>query len=116
MKNCPAPTQDPKLNNRNRLRAIREAMYGPVKVTFLGQIRDLRGEAAARYWRKMAGRWGLPVSTAIYRRCGNCGAFDTSRKMVACGGASPDGEVGYCRAWNFTCAARRSCLSWSPAR
>jgi hypothetical protein len=83
--NCPAPTQDPKLNNRNRLRAIREAMYGPVKGTLFG-------------------------------RCGNCAAFDTSRQMVACGGASPDGEVGYCHAWNFTCAARRCCLSWSPER
>ena len=114
--NCPAPTQDAKLNHRNRLRAVREAKYGPVKVTMFGQVRDLHGNSAIRYWDKMADRWGIPFADAIRRRCGNCGAFDTSRQMIDCGGAVASGEVGYCHAWNFTCAARRSCLSWSPAR
>ena len=114
--NCPAPTQDTRLNNRNRLRAVREAMYGPVKVTLFGRVRDLSGNAVIRYWERIARRWGLPYSEATTRRCGNCAAFDTSPQMVACGGASPDGEVGYCHAWNFTCAAQRVCLSWSPKR
>lgn len=114
--NCPTPTQNPRINARNRLRAVREAMYGPVKVTIFGKVVDLRGGLALRYWRRMGVRWGIPYDEAIYRRCGNCAAYDTSPGMVACGGASSDGSVGYCHAWNFTCAARRTCLSWSPRR
>lgn len=115
--NCPAATQDPKLNNRNRLRAVREAKYGPVRITMFGmQVIDLEGGAALRYWRNMARRWGIPYTDAIRRRCGNCAAFDTSPEMVNCRGASRNGTLGYCHAWNFTCAARRSCLSWSPRR
>ena len=115
--NCPRPTKYPQLNAHNRLLAIREAMYGPVRVTFLDRrVLDLQGKAVRVYWKRMARRWGLPLADAIERRCGNCAAFDTSPQMVACGGASSDGEVGYCHAWNFTCAARRTCLSWSPAR
>ena len=114
--NCPAPTRNPKINARNRLRAVREAMYGPVRVTIFGKIVDLDGRTAVRYWEKIAKRWGISYDEAIYRRCANCAAYDTSPDMVACGGASKDGSVGYCHAWNFTCAARRTCLSWSPTR
>ena len=115
--NCPPPTQDKRLNARNRVRAFRQAMYGPIRLTLLGKVKDLHGRARGwenRYWHKLAHKWGLPYEAAIQRRCGNCGAFDTSQAMVACGGANAEGSVGYCRAWNFSCAARRTCLSWSP--
>jgi len=59
-------------------------------------------------------------------RCGNCAAFDMSKKMLACIEKGIQGKeknidaeatvqkskLGYCNFFNFKCAADRSCTAW----
>jgi hypothetical protein len=101
---CPPATQDPQLNAKNRKRTKDKFGYGP---------ENLEADNT-RFWEQKAKRWELPVILATLRRCGNCGAFNISDEMVDCGGASYDGEVGYCMGHHFTCSALRTCDTWSP--
>ena len=58
-------------------------------------------------------------------RCGNCAAFDISKKMKKCiqDGLKDDaqtdsydtvnaGQLGYCHMLKFECAAKRTCDAW----
>ena len=139
---CPAPTQDSALNKANKMTAVKKANYGPDpfgqgvglakvldKIPFKGiGVLPLKAPAGHEgYWRAKARRERVSVAKAREQLCGNCAAFDVSPQMVACGGASDEAisvicsisghprvtkTVGYCRAWDFTCSAMRTCDSW----
>jgi hypothetical protein len=108
---CPKPTQDIALNLRNRKKAIDDASYGPLNPN----------EKNTAYWSKLAGEWDVDVATAKKQRCGNCALFIVTDKMKDCieqgvtGGERKDewdaidavGELGYCEAFDFKCAAKR---------
>lgn len=110
---CPAATQDIELNLANRQKAIRVAMYGPANPNLPN----------VDYWRKLAGVWGVEPAEAKTMLCGNCAAFDVSPSVRRCiseglgGGRDVEsvidaGVLGYCHAFRFKCAARRTCSAW----
>jgi hypothetical protein len=113
---CPIATQDVKTNLKNRQKAIDSAMYGPPNPQ----------EPNEDYWKKMAAEWGTDVDQAKTMRCGNCAAFVVTPEMKDCikvglekGGDLGDAydvvvqaELGYCEAFDFKCAASRTCRAW----
>ena len=111
VKECPAPTQDLSLNTANRDRAIQADFikYGPLNV-----------EEPGDFWEKIAKRWKTSVKAAKKSRCGNCVAFDISKRMLECipGKTSEpveddDGILGYCWMHQFKCHSARSCNTWA---
>jgi hypothetical protein len=112
---CPKPTKDIGLNLKNRKNAIDTAMYGPLNP----------GEPNEEYWQKLANEWDVDPDEAKKQRCGNCAVFIVSPEMKSCikTGLNPDnesewdavdtaGELGYCEAFDFKCAAKRTCRAW----
>lgn len=111
---CPKATLDVALNLKNRQKAIDTAMYGPANP-------ELPNTA---YWEEIAERWGVEPSEAQTMRCGNCAAFDIKPQTIECikKGIGRDGidpedtvvaaELGYCRMFQFKCAASRTCSAW----
>lgn len=114
---CPPATQDIAINLKNRKNAIDTAMYGPLNPE----------EPNEEYWQKMAGEWGVDSETAKKQRCGNCAVFVVTTEMKNCiaqgieqGGSSDTdawdaigtAELGYCEAFDFKCAASRTCRAW----
>lgn len=113
---CPAATQDIAINLRNRKKAIDTAMYGPLNPS----------ESNNQYWVKLASEWDVDAETAKKQRCGNCAMFIVTPQMKACintgvtGGERQDewgaidaaGELGYCEAFDFKCASKRTCRAW----
>lgn len=106
---CPPATLDIEINLANRQKAIDKAMYGPLDVKNPGD-----------YWDKVAEKWKVPVEEAKKEICGNCAAFNITKKMKACiaEGIGEDaeqvieaGELGYCEFFDFKCNANRSCLA-----
>jgi len=68
---CPPATQDISLNLKNRKKAIDEYGYGPLNP-------DQPNE---KFWQKKADEWNLDnVEEAKSSRCGNCAAFDITKK------------------------------------
>ena len=113
---CPEATQDIAVNLRNRGKAIKTAMYGPLNPS----------EANTDYWAKLAKEWDVSSDEAKKQRCGNCAVFIISPAMKSCinqgvtGGDRQDewnaidsaGELGYCEAFDFKCASKRTCRAW----
>lgn len=113
---CPLPTQDIKLNLKNRKNAIDTAMYGPLNPS----------EPNEEYWSKIAKEWNVSIDTAKKQRCGNCAVFIVTPEMKECISSGLTGEdrkdefdsidqagqLGYCEAFDFKCAARRTCRAW----
>lgn len=111
---CPPATQDIALNLKNRGNAIKTAMYGPLNPL----------EANVDYWTKLADEWSVTPDEAKKQRCGNCVMFQVTPEMKACIesglGATEDewdaidaaGELGYCEAFDFKCAGKRTCRAW----
>lgn len=111
---CPPATQDVALNLANRAKAIRVAAYGPANPALPNE----------RFWLHKASEWGTSVREAQTMRCGNCAAFNVSPRMKQClargiGSEGQDpldfiaaGELGYCMAFRFKCAAARTCDAW----
>lgn len=113
---CPKATQDIAVNLRNRKKAIDTAMYGPLNPS----------EPNTEYWNNIAKEWDVDASTAKKQRCGNCTMFIVTPQMKACintgvtGGERQDewtaidaaGELGYCEAFDFKCASKRTCRAW----
>lgn len=110
---CPRATQDIGLNLANRQKAIQVAMYGPANPSLDNKA----------YWLKLANVWGVSPTEAQTMRCGNCAAFDVSTPIRDCIrdglGGQPDteqviaaGDLGYCWAFRFKCASRRTCSAW----
>ena len=115
-KKCPSATQDISVNLRNRGKAIKSAMYGPLNPS----------EPNDDYWNKIAKEWEVDSPTAKKQRCGNCVMFIQTPSMMSCindgvtGGERQDewdeinaaGGLGYCEAFDFKCAAKRTCRAW----
>jgi hypothetical protein len=106
---CPEATVNIEVNLANRQKAINKAMYGP-----------LDPENPGDYWDKVAARWDVPVEQAKGKICGNCAAFNITKKMKECiaSGIGDDaekvieaGELGYCEFFDFKCASNRTCLA-----
>lgn len=112
---CPVATQDVHVNLENRQHAIDEYYYGPANP-----------DKPGAYWKDAAKRWKIDEATAKTMRCGNCAAFDMSKKMLSCieKGIQQDetnidaaatvkqSKLGYCNFFKFKCAADRSCTAW----
>jgi hypothetical protein len=114
---CPPATQDIAVNLANREKAIETAGYGPLNPK----------EPNEEFWAEKAKRWSLPVVDAKKSVCGNCVMFIRTPKMLDCieGGISAgdsgqqnawdaidQAELGYCEAFDFKCAASRTCSAW----
>lgn len=111
---CPRATRDVVLNLKNRGWAIRNVAYGPANPVLPN----------TEFWSALAREWRTTVAVARTMRCGNCAAFNVSPRMKACIGsgiggdpreADPfisAGELGYCAAFHFKCAASRTCRAW----
>lgn len=111
--NCPMPTQDITLNLKNRAKAITSAAYGP-------QNPKLPNRA---FWAKKADTWDVSEKEAKTSLCGNCAAFNVSDDIKECiaGGIGMDAdpwgtirlaELGFCKIFDFSCAAQRTCDAW----
>jgi hypothetical protein len=70
---CPLPTQDLKLNTKNRDSSIKAdyIKYGPLNV-------DEPGD----YWEELAKHWDTTVEAAQKSLCGNCAAFDILSSVI----------------------------------
>ena len=111
---CPAPTQNIELNLQNRQKAINEYGYGPLNPN----------EPNEKFWQDKADMWKLDnPNDAKKSVCGNCAAFDITKKTLDCIakgiGSEKDsydvinaGKLGYCRFLKFKCASARTCDAW----
>lgn len=111
---CPPATQDIRINLVNCMNAIDVANYGPINPN----------EPSLDYWNDIADEWDTTVEEAQKSTCGNCAAFDVTTKIKDCIAEGLDdesedpydvieaGELGYCRAFKFKCAAARTCTAW----
>jgi hypothetical protein len=111
---CPPATQDIAVTLENRGKAIKTAMYGPLKPA----------EPNTKYWKELAGEWNVTPAEAKKQRCGNCAVFIQTPSMKACieGGLTDDsdefdaidskGDLGYCEIFDFKCASARTCRAW----
>lgn len=114
---CPPATQDIVINLTNREKAIQDAAYGPLNPE----------EPNEEFWQEKATRWSVSTDEAKKSRCGNCVMFITTTEMKDCiaqgieqGGSGNENawdainaaELGYCEAFDFKCAASRTCNAW----
>jgi len=91
-------------------------MYGPLNPA----------EPNAEYWDKLGKEWDVDATSAKKQLCGNCSLFIQTPSMKSCiedgvtGGERKDeweaidgaGELGYCEAFDFKCASKRTCRAW----
>jgi hypothetical protein len=110
---CPPATQNIALNLYNRSIAIKQANYGPLNPN----------EPNEDYWKAKADQFGGSIEEAKSALCGNCAFFDLRKETLNCIaegiGYEDDpekvieaGELGYCEAFDFKCAASRTCSAW----
>lgn len=114
---CPVATQDIKVNLEHRQNAIDTAEYGPLNP------KDPNDE----FWKAKADRWKVTPDEARKSLCGNCVMFIRTPSMLDCiskglqaGDSSQENawdaidtaELGYCEAFDFKCAASRTCNAW----
>jgi hypothetical protein len=114
---CPPATQDIAINLANREKAIEVAKYGPLNPK----------EPNEEFWAEKAQRWSVRIEEAKKSTCGTCVMFIRTPKMLDCieGGISAgdsgsqnawdaidQAELGYCEAFDFKCAASRTCSAW----
>ena len=109
---CPSATQDVAINLKNRQNAIDTANYGPLNPN----------EPNEEYWKKKADMFGGDIQSAKKSLCGNCSFFVQTKSMLDCiaGGINDTnewdtinaGDLGYCEAFDFKCAASRTCDAW----
>jgi capsid protein len=108
---CPVETQDIAANLANRKNAVDVARYGPANPR----------EENEPFWDAKAEQFKTTQAEARTMRCGNCAAFNQSERIKKCIstgiGADADeveraGNLGYCEAFDFKCAALRTCDAW----
>lgn len=111
---CPPATQNISINLKNRQNAIDVAHYGPLNPN----------EPNEEYWIEKADMFEGDVESAKKALCGNCAFFIQTRRVLDCiaygiGGEIEDewntieaGDLGYCEAFDFKCAAKRTCDAW----
>lgn len=107
---CPIETQDIAVNLRNRQKAINVANYGPPDPNNPGN-----------YWEGKAARMRATVDQVLEMKCGNCAFFNVTTPIIQCieQGIGADaaevvaiGKFGLCEAFDFKCAAARTCDAW----
>ena len=107
---CPIETQDIEANLKNRQKAIDVATYGPANP-------DVPGD----YWQGKADRMRSTVDQVRTMVCGNCAFFNVGPRLTACiekgigadaGEVVAAGRLGWCEAFDFKCAAARTCDAW----
>jgi hypothetical protein len=113
---CPPATQDIALNLKNRQNAIDVAHYGPLNPN----------EVNEEYWQAKADQFNTTTEEAKKSLCGNCSFFVVKKMILDCiakgigeQADQPDpfdtidaGQLGYCEAFDFKCAASRTCDAW----
>ena len=109
---CPPATKDIELNLKNRQQAIDIANYGP----------ENPNEPNEDYWKAKADMFEGGIEEAKKALCGNCVFFIQTPQMLDCisGGIGGEdaydsieaGDLGYCEAFDFKCAAQRTCDAW----
>jgi hypothetical protein len=109
---CPEATQNVKVNLENRQYAIDSANYGPLNPN----------EPNEDYWKAKADQFKGDLESAKKALCGNCAFFVQTKSMLDCiaGGINDTnewdtieaGDLGYCEAFDFKCAADRTCAAW----
>jgi hypothetical protein len=110
---CPESTKNIELNIANRQKCIDEANYGPLNPN----------EPNEDYWKAKADQFGANVEEAKKALCGNCVFFYRTPEILKCIAeglgqevdpyeAIEAGEIGYCEAYDFKCAASRTCDAW----
>ena len=111
---CPEATQNIEVNLKNRQNAIDTAHYGPLNPN----------EPNEDYWIAKADMFEGDVEAAKKALCGNCSFFVQTKAILDCiaegiGGDVKDewdtieaGDLGYCEAFDFKCAATRTCDAW----
>jgi len=113
---CPTATKDISVNLKNRKKAIAVADYGPLNPE----------EENKKFWDNLADEWEVSVGEAKKQKCGNCAVFIVTPQMKSCiqGGLVGEdrkdeweaideaGELGYCEAFDFKCASKRTCRAW----
>ena len=109
---CPEATQNVKVNLENRQYAIDSANYGPLNPN----------EPNEDYWKAKADQFKGDVESAKKALCGNCAFFVQTKQMLDCIASGINdtnewdtieaGDLGYCEAFDFKCAANRTCAAW----
>lgn len=114
---CPLATKDISVNLKNREKSIKTAGYGPLNPK----------EPNESFWQEKAKRWSVTSNEAKKSLCGNCVMFIRTPSMLDCiktgiaAGQSGEenawdaiesAELGYCEAFDFKCAASRTCSAW----
>jgi len=113
---CPTATRDIAVNLKNRGKAIKTAMYGPLNPS----------EENNENWAKIGSEWDVTADEARKQRCGNCAVFIVTPEMKDCiktglteenkmddwDSIDAAGELGYCEAFDFKCASKRTCRAW----
>jgi hypothetical protein len=109
---CPPATQDIKINLEGRQTAIETANYGPLNPN----------EPNEDYWKAKADMFKGNVEDAKKALCGNCVFFIQTPEILDCIASGINnvnewdtieaGDLGYCEAFDFKCAASRTCDAW----
>ena len=110
---CPVATQDIKTNLKDRQNAIDIAHYGPLNPNLPNE----------EYWIAKGKQFNTTPENAKQSICGNCSFFNVSQMIKDCIakgiGNELDpynvidaGELGYCEAFDFKCASKRTCDAW----
>lgn len=82
--NCPLPTRDADMNEKNKEQAVDAADY-----------RDPADGGAFR----------------VSEVCGNCKAYNQTEDMLECIG-DESGDLGYCQIYKFVCESGYTCDDW----
>jgi len=110
---CPVATQDIKTNLKDRQNAIDVAHYGPLNPNLPSE----------EYWTRKAKQFNSTIDEAKKSLCANCAFFNVGQKIKDCiangiGNESDPynvidaGQLGYCEAFDFKCASKRTCDAW----
>ncbi len=114
---CPLATTDVHENTKNRNWTIENFNYGPLNPDYPNE----------EFWQQKADLFKTDICEAMSARCGNCGAFDQTWKVMCCigGGIGTEEEpyvdprrviehanLGYCQLFKFKCAGDRTCDAW----
>lgn len=109
---CPTATKDIKANLEGRQVAIETANYGPLNPN----------EPNEDYWKAKADMFEGNVEDAKKALCGNCVFFVQTPQILDCIAEGINdvnewdsieaGDLGYCEAFDFKCAASRTCDAW----
>lgn len=109
---CPTATKDIKVNLEGRQNAIETAHYGPLNPN----------EPNEDYWKAKADMFKGNIEDAKKSLCGNCSFFVQTPEILDCIASGINnvnewdtieaGDLGYCEAFDFKCAASRTCDAW----